>query len=160
MMAVRTDCSASSGRTMMAGGGWRPMRCSAASTSAMVARRPRSDWRSDALAVVQRLQPPFGFGDPLFGVAQPRGAVDQRLVELAAVLADGLDLVLELGLSLGGLLLLGADRFELLVALAQRVERGLGVEPGLRCRSEPRPTMAASARDESVNRSDALIGEK
>ena len=72
----------------------------------------------------------FGLGDPVFGVAQPRGAVDQGLIELAAVLADGVDLVLELGLGFGGLLLLGADRLELLVALAERVERGLGVERG------------------------------
>ena len=43
IMAVRTDCSASSGRTMIAGGGWWPIRCSAARTSAMTARRPSSD---------------------------------------------------------------------------------------------------------------------
>ena len=48
MMAVRTECSASSGRTIIAGGGLRPMRCSAASTSAMAARRPSSDWRMPA----------------------------------------------------------------------------------------------------------------
>ncbi len=46
-----------------------------------------------ALAVVERLQPRLGLGDAVLGVAQPRGGVDQRLVELAAVLADGVDLV-------------------------------------------------------------------
>ncbi len=137
------------------------MRCSAASTSAMVARRPSSDWRSERSLSSSGLSRAFGLGDPVLGVAQPRGAVDQGLVELAAVLADGVDLVLELGLDLGGLLLLGADRLELLVALAQRIERGLGVErEGQRAASaRPSDASAASARDESVNRSEALIAD-
>ena len=71
-----------------------------------------------AFAVVERLQPRFRLGDTILGVAQPAGAIDQRLIELPPVLADGVDFFLELGLGLGGLLLLGADRLELLVALA------------------------------------------
>ena len=94
---------------------------------------PRRWWRAGPAAIggaTARCRPAAsagpGFNDLLFGVAQPRGAVDQGLIELAVIGADRLDLVLELGLSIGGLLLLGADRFELLVALAQRIEGGLG----------------------------------
>src|SRR5712671_2480535 len=79
-------------------------------------------------AVVQWFEPAFGFGDPVFGVAQPRGAVDQGLVELAAVLADGVNLFLELGLGFRSLFLLDADRLKLLVALAERIELGLGLQ--------------------------------
>ena len=42
-MALRTEASASSGFTRIAGGGLRPMRCSAPSTSASTSRRPASD---------------------------------------------------------------------------------------------------------------------
>ena len=47
-IAVRTACSASSGRTSSAGGGCRPMRCRAARISTIAARRSSSDceWRS------------------------------------------------------------------------------------------------------------------
>ena len=44
-IAERTDCSASSGVTSIAGGGLRPMRCSAASTLPMRWRRASSDAR-------------------------------------------------------------------------------------------------------------------
>ena len=108
------------------------------------------------LAVVERLEPRLGFGDPVFGVAQPRGPIDQGLIELAAVFADGVDLVFELGLDFRGLLLLGADRLKLLVALAQRIERGLRVERERKQKSA-RPEHRASARDESVDRSEAPI---
>ena len=81
-----------------------------------------------AFAVVQRLQPSLGLDDPLLGVAQAGGAVDQRLVEFAAIFADGVDLLLELVLGFRGLSLLGSDRLEFMIALAQRIERGLGVE--------------------------------
>ena len=148
MIAVRTDCSASSGRTMMAGGGWRPIRCSAASTSAMVARRPSSERRRRRSLSSSGFSRDFGLGDAVLGVAQPAGAVDQGLVELAAILADGVDLVLELGLGLGGLLLLGADRLELLIALAQRVERGFGagMERGGAVRAAARRPSAGGQR--------------
>ena len=75
------------------------------------------------LAVVERLEAAFGFDDPVLGVAQPRRAIDQSLVEFAPVLADGLDLLPQLGLGLGGLLLLGADCLQFLVSLAQGIER-------------------------------------
>ena len=42
-MALRTEASASSGFTRIAGGGLSPMRCSAPSTSASTPRRPASD---------------------------------------------------------------------------------------------------------------------
>ena len=80
-----------------------------------------------ALAVVERLEARLGFGDRGLRRSRSRAAaVDQRLIELAAVLADGVDLALEPACGFGGLLLLDADRLELLVALAQRVERRLG----------------------------------
>ncbi len=59
-MALRTDCSASSGCTITAGGGRRPMRCRAASTSASNAWRPSSDLRIAALVFVERLQSRLG----------------------------------------------------------------------------------------------------
>ena len=111
---------------MIAGGGSRPMRCSAASTSAMAARRPASDWRIARSLSSSGLSLASVSAIRAFGRAQAAGGVDQRLVELAAVLADGVDFELEPGLGLRGLLLLGADVFEFLVALAQRVERRLG----------------------------------
>ena len=78
-----------------------------------------------AFAVVQRLQPSFGFGNPVLGFAQPRGAVDKGLIEFLAILADGVDPSLELVLNLSGLLLLLPDCVEFLLALAKRVERRL-----------------------------------
>jgi hypothetical protein len=50
-MAVRSDCSASSGRTSSAGGVRRPARCNAASTSTISARRESSE----ALTACSRL---------------------------------------------------------------------------------------------------------
>jgi hypothetical protein len=47
-MALLTDESASSGLTSRAGGGSRPMRCKAASTSASTERRESSDNRTDS----------------------------------------------------------------------------------------------------------------
>ena len=88
MMAVRTDCSASSGRTMHSG---RRAPADALQRGqhlgdggAAAFERPAQR----ALAVVERLEPRLGLGDPVFRLAQARGGVDQRLVELAAVLAD------------------------------------------------------------------------
>ena len=111
-----------------------------------------------ALAVVQRLEPRLGLGDPVFGVAQPRGAVDQGLVELAAVLADGVDLVLELGFGFGGLPLLGADRLELLVALAQRIERGLGMER--RAGERARSSASAERRGQRARRIGGAVPKR
>ena len=121
-MAVRTDCSASSGLAISAGGGRWPMRCSAASTSPITARRPSSDLRMLALVVVERLEPRFGRRDLRFDVADAAGGVDQVLVELAAVGADLLDLALERGLGLDRLALRIARGLEVLVALLERVE--------------------------------------
>src|SRR6185312_7464152 len=70
---------------------------------------------------VERLQTRLGVGDLGFDLAQFCRAVDQRLVELAPVVADLLDLALDLGFGLGRLLLLLAQRLELFVALLQRV---------------------------------------
>jgi hypothetical protein len=75
--------------------------------------------------VVERLEARLGFADPVLRRAQPRRGVDQRLIELAPVLADGVDFLLEPGLGLGRLALLRTDRLKLPVALAQRVDRGL-----------------------------------
>src|SRR5262249_10430415 len=49
----------------------------------------------------------------------------ERLVELTTVDPDGVDLVPQPSRRLGGLFLLGADRFELLVALTDTIEGGL-----------------------------------
>ena len=91
-------------------------------------------------------------------VAQAGGGVDQGLVELAPILADGVDFVLELGLGFGGLFLLRANRLELLVALAQRVERRLGAgwdRKGDGRAQAPAPRSARGANRSSV--SEALI---
>ena len=124
-MAARSDSSASSGRTSMAGGGRRPMRWSAARISPITSRRLSSDLRIEASVVGELRQPALGGRDPAFGGANARGAVDQRLIELAAVLAQRRDLVLQLLLAVERLLLLGADRLELLIVLADVLEAGL-----------------------------------
>ena len=53
-MALRTDDSASSGLTRIAGGGLSPMRCSAPSTSASTPRRAASDCADAVLLRLQR----------------------------------------------------------------------------------------------------------
>ena len=68
------------------------MRCSAASTSAMTPRRSSSDCRSVLLAGVERLEPVLRRRHLGLDRANPRRRVDQLLIELAAVLADRLDL--------------------------------------------------------------------
>ena len=89
IMAVRTDSSASSGRTIMAGGGRRPMRCSAASTSVITRRRPSSD---NAQAVFALRQCRAGASSvaltACLDVLHARGRVDQALIELAAIVAE------------------------------------------------------------------------
>ncbi len=76
------------GRTIIAGGGLRPIRCSDASTSAMAARRPSSDWRMPRSLSSSGLRRASVSAMRVFAGAQARGGVDQRLVELAAVVAD------------------------------------------------------------------------
>ena len=152
MMAVRTDCSASSGRTISAGGGCRPIRCRAASTSAITARRSSSDLRSERSVLVQRLEAVLAVGDAGLDVAQPGSGVDQRLVQLAAVEADGVDLVAEPGRGLGGLFLLRADRFELLVALADGVDGWIGLAAGEATISASAPRHRGCPHNELVRR--------
>ena len=96
-MALRTEASASSGRTRIAGGGWWPIRCSAASTSASTSRRSASEARSavsfSPRAAIRRSVSaiwPSSVLDALVGV-------EEGLVEGGAVLVEGLDLGLEFG---------------------------------------------------------------
>ena len=85
------------------------------------------------LLLVQRRQPLFGGRDLLFDGAHARGDVDQLPVELAAVVADLLDLAAQTGLGLARLLLLAADGLQFLVALLQRVELGRAFGGGRSC---------------------------
>ena len=116
-MAERTDCSASSARIMSAGGAWRPMRCRAASTSAITSRRSSSDLRSASSLSSSGLRRSWVWAMRSSTLDDARGGIDQLLVELAPVVADRFDLALELGLVLQRPALLGAERFEFLVAL-------------------------------------------
>src|SRR5439155_21453195 len=74
------------------------------------------------LAVVQRGQTRLGLLDSVFHGADARGRLEYLLIEFSAVVADELDLSLELCLLLQDLSLLGAERLELLVALLEAVE--------------------------------------
>ena len=98
VIAVRTACSASSGRTISAGGGCRPMRCSAARISTIVPRRSSSDFWNSCSLLVERLKARLRRVDIGLDVADARGGVDELLIERAPVGAHGLDLDLELGL--------------------------------------------------------------
>ena len=136
-MAVRSDCSASSGRTSSAGGVRRPARCSAASTSTISERRESSEPRICCSRRVERAQPRFGVADAGLDAAHLGCDIDQLLIELAAVLADRGDIGLQLGLQFGGALLLRAGGLELLLALLDGVGRGAvvcGAARRLRCR--------------------------
>ncbi|HEY7972553.1 MAG TPA: hypothetical protein VID96_06475 [Xanthobacteraceae bacterium] len=66
---------------------------------------------------VERFEPPACRVDARLHIAHARGAIDQLLVERAAILADRLDLAPKLGLIFGRHPLVGADRIELLIAL-------------------------------------------
>jgi hypothetical protein len=121
---VRSDCSASSGRTSSAGGVRRPARCSAASTSITSARRESSEARISRSRPSSGCSPRLGIGDPGLDAAHLAGNVDQLLVELAAVLADRGDVGLQLLLQLGRLALLLARGLELLLALLDGVVGG------------------------------------
>ena len=70
---------------------------------------------------IERLQARLGVGHFGLDLAQLGGGVDERLVELAAIIADLLDLTLDLGLGLGRFLLLIAQRLELVVVLLEQV---------------------------------------
>ncbi len=99
----------------MAGGGRRPTRCRAASTSASTPRRARSEFAQLVLVGRQRTQAalgPVAGGLQLLHLAR---CVEQRLVERGAVLVDGVDLVGEFGAPL----------------VAEREVAGDGVEFGL-----------------------------
>ena len=105
---MRSDCSASSGRTN--------------SDDVGAARLQRGAHL--LLAAVERAQPRFGFVD--LGLDGPHigCGIDQLLIELGAVLAERGDLGLELGLRFLGALLPRAGGLELLLALLDRIGRG------------------------------------
>jgi hypothetical protein len=73
-------------------------------------------------ALVERYEAALDRGNLAFDAAHARRHVDQLPVELAAVVADGFDFALELAFGLARLLLIGADRLQLLIALFERVE--------------------------------------
>ena len=86
-------------------------------------RSRRGGWRASGGRVsslpLSAVEPLFGRGDAVLDVADACAAeLDQRRVELAAVLADRVDLGLELGGEVGGLLLLGLDLVQLLLPRA------------------------------------------
>ena len=66
----------------------------------------------------QSVEPRFGRRDAVLDGADVGRGTDQQLVELAAVLADRVELGLELGGELGVLLLLGLDLVEFLLPRA------------------------------------------
>ena len=144
-MAVRSDCSASSGRTSSAGGVRRPARCSAASTSTISVRRESSELRICCSRAIERAQPRFGVADPGLDAAHLGGDVDQLRIELAAVLADRRDIGLEF-------LLAARRRFSAaaraassscsrcLIASGEGLAAGAGGGCGVDRRSARRPT--------------------
>ena len=85
--------------------------------------------------LVERLQARLRRLDVGLDVADARRGIDELLIERAAVVAEGLDLELELGLASADCALLGARRVELLVVLLERV--GIGLWPA--CPGQGRP---------------------
>src|SRR5262249_6878734 len=65
--------------------------------------------------------------------AHLRRSIDQLLVERAAILSDRRDVGFQLLLQLGGATLLDARRFELLLALLDRIRRDRGLGSDLGC---------------------------
>ena len=110
IMAVRTDSRASSGRTISAGGGRRPIRCSAASTSAMTPCRPSSERRIAPSSWSSRSRRAFGRRQPALHGPQARSRFDQGRVELAAIFAQRFDLKPQLALRFGRLALFQRGR--------------------------------------------------
>ena len=123
---MRSDCSASSGRTSSAGGVRLPARCNAASTSTISERRESSEALICCSRTVERAQPRLGLADPGLHAAHQGGDVDQLLIELGAILPDRGDVGLQLLLQLGGLALLLARGLEFLLALLDDVGGGGG----------------------------------
>ena len=71
---------------------------------------------------VEAVQPVLGLGDLVLDRAHACGGVDQLRSELAAIVADRVDLALEARLGLQRLALLGTDIGQILLALLERVE--------------------------------------
>ena len=144
------------GCTITAGGGRRPIRCRAASTSAITARRPSSDLRSVALAVVERLAARSSVSAIRSSTSRhAAGGVDQLLVELAAVVAERVDLALAVWLRSRSLcLLFGAQRFEFLIALLQGFTARAPPARGLRRRRLRRSARPAATRPSASDASD------
>ena len=92
---------------------------------------PLQRFAQHLFALVERLEPFLDFPDRIFQLANPRRRIDELLIEQAAVIADCFDLALEPRLVLERALLLGTDRFKLLVALFDSVR---GRRAGWRCR--------------------------
>jgi len=95
-MAVRSDCSASSGLTSNAGGVRRPARCRAASTSTISERRESSELRICCSRESSGRSRASALADSGLDAAHLGCDVDQLLIELAAVLTDRRDIGLEL----------------------------------------------------------------
>ena len=134
------------------------MRCSAASTSPMAARRPSSERRRVRSLRVERFEPRLRRRDLGLDGAQARGGVDQALVELAAVAADLLDLALDRGFGFGGFALRAAQRFEFFVALLEQVElAGRLVLRLLRGRARRRVERERQSKAEPCDQREARI---
>ena len=144
-MAVRSDCSASSGRTSSAGGVRLPARCNAASTSTISERRESSEALICCSRTVERAQPRLGLADPGLDAAHLGGDVDQLLIELGAVLPDRGDIGLQLLLQLGRLALLLARGLEFLLALLDGIGGGGGRLLRRRGRTARPPAKAMTA---------------
>ena len=125
-MAVRSDSSASSGRTSSAGGVRLPARCNAASTSTISERRESSEALICCSRTSSGRSRRLGLADPGLHAAHQGGDVDQLLIELGAILPDRGDVGLQLLLQLGRLALLLARGLEFLLALLDDVGGGGG----------------------------------
>ena len=94
-MAVRKAASMSSGWTRIAGGGRRPIRCSAARTSPMTPRRAVERAPERALARRQGVKPLLDGPDALFGRTGARRRLDQLGLQLRRVAFHLVDLGFE-----------------------------------------------------------------
>ena len=103
-------------------------------------------------AVDQLLQAGFGARNPALDRPDAGGGVDQRLIELAAILADRIDLVAQRLLALERLPLLGANRIEFLVALPDVVEGGLL----RRCRADRQRERTRRHHGEQLSRAGGM----
>ncbi len=87
-MALRTEASASSGVTRRAGGGLRPMRCSAASTSASSPRRSCSERRTASSLHAEIGEFLLAVQNLLLQRFAARGGIDQCLSNAAVLLSS------------------------------------------------------------------------